>query len=139
MYLCLILLPLFNSLFIGLFGYLIGRQITIYSSVLTLLINNILVLFIINEILLNDNIIFLNLYTLLIINDIKLNISFIFDQLVSIMLFVIITISIFVHIFTVGYMSHDPFIIRFYTYLGLFTFFMIILVTADNLIQLFIG
>jgi len=139
MYLCLILLPLFNSLFIGLFGYLIGRQITIYSSVLTLLINNILVLFIINEILLNDNIIFLNLYTLLIINDIKLNISFIFDQLVSIMLLVIITISTFVHIFTVGYMSHDPFIIRFYTYLGLFTFFMIILVTADNLIQLFIG
>src|SRR5258705_601456 len=99
MYLCLILFSLFNSLFIGLFGFFIGRQVAIYSSIFMLLISNILVLFIINEILLNDNIILINLYTLLLINDVRINISFIFDQVVSIMLLVIITISTFVHIF----------------------------------------
>ena len=55
------------------------------------------------------------------------------------MLIVVITISTLVHVFTAGYMSHDPFIIRFYTYLGLFTFFMVILITSDNFLQLFVG
>jgi len=55
------------------------------------------------------------------------------------MLFIVLSISALVHIFTAGYMSHDPFIVRFYTFLGLFTFFMIILVTADNFLQLFVG
>ena len=55
------------------------------------------------------------------------------------MLLVVISISTAVHIFTGGYMGHDPFIIRFYTYLSLFTFFMIILVTANNFLQLFVG
>ena len=55
------------------------------------------------------------------------------------MLFIVTGISTLVHIFTAGYMSHDPFIVRFYTFLGLFTFFMIILVTSDNFLQLFVG
>jgi len=103
---------------------------------LFLLISSILLFY---EILLNNNILIIDLYSLFIINDIKINIAFLFDTLSVIMLLVIITISTFVHIFTAGYMSHDPFIVRFYTFLGLFTFFMIILVTADNFLQLFIG
>jgi NADH-quinone oxidoreductase subunit L len=55
------------------------------------------------------------------------------------MLLVVTCISSFVHIFTAGYMSHDPYIIRFYSYLSLFTFFMVILITADNFLQLFVG
>lgn len=96
-------------------------------------------LIILYEILLINNIIIIDFYNLFIINDIKLNIGFLFDALTSIMLFVVIGISTFVHIFTAGYMSHDPFIVRFYTYLGLFTFFMVILITADNFLQLFVG
>jgi NADH-quinone oxidoreductase subunit L len=91
------------------------------------------------EILFYKNIIILNFYNFFFISDIQLNISFLFDSLSIIMLFVILSISTFVHIFTISYMSHDPFIIRFYTYLGLFTFFMIVLVTSDNFLQLFIG
>ena len=91
------------------------------------------------EILLNQNIVIIDFYNLFIINEIKINIGFLFDSLTSIMLLVVIGISTFVHLFTAGYMSHDPFIIRFYTYLGLFTFFMVILITSDNFLQLFVG
>jgi proton-translocating NADH-quinone oxidoreductase chain L len=139
MYLSIIFLNLFNSILIGLLGKFIGRQASIFISLITmlfLLISSILLFY---EILLNNNILIIDLYSLFIINDIKINIAFLFDTLSVIMLLVIITISTFVHIFTAGYMSHDPFIVRFYTFLGLFTFFMIILVTADNFLQLFIG
>src|SRR3982751_3679761 len=139
MYLLIIFLNLFNSILIGLLGKFIGRQASIFTSLITmlfLLISSILLFY---EILLNNNILRIDLYSLFIINDIKINIAFLFDTLSVIMLLVIITISTFVHIFSAGYMSHDPFIVRFYTFLGLFTFFMIILVTADNFLQLFIG
>ena len=55
------------------------------------------------------------------------------------MLLIITSISFFVHLYSVGHMSHDPHINRFMSYLSLFTFSMIILVTADNFIQLFLG
>jgi NADH:ubiquinone oxidoreductase subunit 5 (subunit L)/multisubunit Na+/H+ antiporter MnhA subunit len=103
----------------------------IISLILTIIINY--------EILLNKNVICINLYELFKINDISIQIGFLFDSLTAIMLLVVICISSFVHIFTAGYMSHDPYIIRFYSYLSLFTFFMIILVTADNFLQLFVG
>jgi NADH-quinone oxidoreductase subunit L len=90
-------------------------------------------------VLLNNNIICVNIYELFKVGDISIQIGFLFDALTAIMLLVVICISSFVHIFTAGYMSHDPYIIRFYTYLGLFTFFMLILVTADNFLQLFVG
>jgi NADH-quinone oxidoreductase subunit L len=117
----------------------LGRQAAVYSALLTLLISLFFAIIILQEILLNKNIVVINLYNLFIINDIKLDIGFLFDQLTAIMLFVVLGISSLVHIFTAGYMSHDPFIVRFYTFLGLFTFFMIILVTADNFLQLFVG
>src|ERR1700759_602843 len=117
MYLYIIFSSLISSLWIGLFGKYIGRQAAIYSALLTLLISLFFAIIILQEILLNKNIVVINLYNL----------------------FIVLSISALVHIFTAGYMSHDPFIVRFYTFLGLFTFFMIILVTADNFLQLFVG
>jgi len=139
MYLFIVFGSLFNSLLIGLFGKLLGRQAILYCSIIMLLTLTIISIFVLIEILYNNNIIVMSLYTLLFINDIKLDISFMFDQITAIMLIVILCISCFVHIFTGGYMSHDPFIIRFYCFLGFFTFFMIILVTSDNFLQLFVG
>lgn len=55
------------------------------------------------------------------------------------MLLVITSISFFVHLYSLEYMSHDPFLNRFISYLSLFTFFMLVLVTSDNFLQLFIG
>jgi len=62
-----------------------------------------------------------------------------FDSLSSIMAIVVTGISFFVHCYSIDYMSHDPHICRFMSYLSLFTFFMLILITADNFVQLFIG
>ena len=61
------------------------------------------------------------------------------DTLSAIMLVVVTTISSLVHVYSIGYMSHDPHQPRFFSYLSLFTFAMLMLVTADNLVQLFFG
>jgi len=139
MYLYIIFLSLFNSILIGLLGNYIGRQAVIFISIIIITISFLCSCIILYEILLSHNIITIDLYNLFIIYDIKINIGFLFDQLTVIMLFIILSISLFVHIFTAGYMSHEPYIVRFYNFLGFFTFFMIVLVTADNFLQLFIG
>jgi NADH-quinone oxidoreductase subunit L len=61
------------------------------------------------------------------------------DQLTAVMLIVVTTISAVVHVYSIGYMHHDPHTPRFFAYLSLFTFFMLMLVTSDNLIQMFFG
>lgn len=55
------------------------------------------------------------------------------------MFVVVTTISLFVHLYSVEYMRYDPHIIRFFSYLSLFTFFMLVLVSSSNLMALFIG
>lgn len=69
------------------------------------------------------------------------NVSFAlqFDSLTCIMLIVVTSVSALVHIYSTSYMAGDPHIPRFMSYLSLFTFFMIVLVTSNNFIQLFIG
>jgi NADH-quinone oxidoreductase subunit L len=61
------------------------------------------------------------------------------DMLTAVMLVVVTTVSALVHVYSIGYMSHDPHQARFFAYLSLFTFAMLMLVTADNLLQLFFG
>jgi NADH-quinone oxidoreductase subunit L len=61
------------------------------------------------------------------------------DQLTAVMLIVVTTVSAVVHVYSVGYMHHDTSIPRFFSYLSLFTFFMLMLVTSDNFIQMFLG
>jgi NADH-quinone oxidoreductase subunit L len=61
------------------------------------------------------------------------------DTLSSVMLFMVTTVSAVIHIYSIGYMHHDPGVPRFMAYLSLFTFFMLMLVSADNLVQLFFG
>ena len=62
-----------------------------------------------------------------------------FDTLTVVMLVVVTVVSSLVHIYSVGYMQGDPHIPRFISYLSIFTFFMLMLVTADNFVQLFFG
>ncbi|HRK94806.1 MAG TPA: NADH-quinone oxidoreductase subunit L [Rhodospirillales bacterium] len=61
------------------------------------------------------------------------------DTLTVVMMLVVTVVSAMVHVYSVGYMHHDPSIPRFMCYLNLFTFFMLVLVTADNLVQMFLG
>ncbi|MEE1555273.1 MAG: proton-conducting transporter membrane subunit, partial [Alphaproteobacteria bacterium] len=61
------------------------------------------------------------------------------DTLSSVMLFMVTTVAAVIHVYSIGYMHHDHSIPRFMSYLSLFTFFMLMLVSADNLVQLFFG
>ncbi len=62
-----------------------------------------------------------------------------FDELTAVMVFVVTTVSFLVHVYSIGYMAHDPHIPRFFAYLSLFTFAMLMLVSADNFMQLYFG
>jgi NADH-quinone oxidoreductase subunit L len=79
------------------------------------------------------------LYNWLSFSDINLNLSILFDPLTAVMFLVVTTVSAVVHMFSIGYMQSDPYRARFFSYLSLFTFAMLILVSADNFIQLFLG
>jgi len=71
--------------------------------------------------------------------DLKIDWALRIDSLTAVMLVVVTTVSAVVHLYSIGYMADDPHRPRFFCYLSIFTFFMLALVTADNLVQLFFG
>ena len=79
------------------------------------------------------------LFPWIISGDLKVDWALRIDTLTAVMLVVVTTISAFVHLYSIGYMEEDPYRPRFFSYLSLFTFAMLMLVTADNLVQLFFG
>ena len=79
------------------------------------------------------------LFTWIISADLKVDWALRIDTLTAVMLVVVTTVSALVHLYSIGYMNEDPYRPRFFTYLSLFTFAMLALVTSDNLAQLFFG
>jgi NADH-quinone oxidoreductase subunit L len=78
-------------------------------------------------------------FTWMLSADLKIDWALRIDTLTAVMLVVVTTTSGFVHLYSMGYMAEDPYRPRFFAYLSLFTFFMLMLVTADNLVQMFFG
>src|SRR6185437_8996406 len=79
------------------------------------------------------------LFPWIVSGDLQVNWSLRVDTLTAVMLVVVNTVSSLVHLYSIGYMDEDPYRPRFFAYLSLFTFAMLVLVTADNLVQLFFG
>ena len=79
------------------------------------------------------------IFTWIASGDLKIDWSLRIDTLTAVMLVVVNTISAFVHLYSIGYMEEDPYRPRFFAYLSIFTFFMLMLVTAYNLVQMFFG
>src|SRR6516225_6280811 len=79
------------------------------------------------------------IFTWMVSGDLKIDWALRIDTLTAVMLVVVTTISAFVHLYSIGYMAEDPYRPRFFSYLSLFSFAMLMLVTADNLVQLFFG
>jgi NADH-quinone oxidoreductase subunit L len=79
------------------------------------------------------------IFTWMTAGDLKVEWSLRIDTLTAVMLVVVNTVSAFVHLYSIGYMREDPYRPRFFGYLSMFTFAMLMLVTADNLVQLFFG
>ena len=139
MYLLILILPLLSSIFSGLFGRKIGYEgVKIFSCIL-MFITLILSINSFIEVVLFDSLIYIKLWSWFNLGMLYNPVTIQFDHMVSSMLILVTSVSFFVHLFSTSYMNGDPHLPRFMSYLSLFTFFMIILVTSNNLIQLFIG
>lgn len=120
-------------------GRFVGSQGSGIISSLLIGITWVISLFIFYEVGLNNSTCYIELFKWIDTGAIDINFGLMFDSITSIMLIVVLSVSMLVHIYSTGYMSEDPHRPRFMSYLSLFTWFMIILVTADNYLQLFIG
>ena len=139
MYLLLVFLPLIGSCCAGLFGRKLGPYGASCVTVTCLLITFFLSLFAFYEVSLLGCCVYIKFIPW--INSELLNVDwgFLFDSLTVVMCCVVTFVSSIVHLYSTEYMAHDPHLPRFMSYLSLFTFFMLILVTADNFIQMFVG
>ena len=135
----IIFLPLLGSIISGLFGKYIGSRNSEIVTSLFVSISAFLSFIIFYKVLNQDYTNNLNIFTW--INSGTLNVSWSIDidPLSSVMLVVVTLVSSLVHIYSIGYMSNDPHKQRFMSYLSLFTFSMLMLVTSDNFLQLFFG
>ncbi len=139
-YLGAVLGPLFGAIVAGLFGKIIGRAGAHSVTILGVGIAFILSLITFNHIVLNGAPIYNEtVYTWLVSDGITFEIGFLVDSLTAMMMLVVTFVSLMVHIYTIGYMRDDPGYQRFFCYISLFTFSMLMLVMANNFLQLFFG
>ena len=139
MYLSLIILPLLGSIVSGFFGRKVGitgAQIITTSCVMLTTLLSIIAFF---EVGMNGIPVSINLFRWIDSESLNVLWGFQFDSLTVSMLIPVLIVSSLVHLYSIGYMSHDPHIQRFFSYLSLFTFMMIILVTANNYLLMFVG
>ena len=139
MYLLIIAFPLLGSLFAGFFGRLLGFRGAAVITIGCILMSAFLSILAFYEVALSGSPCSIQFAPWFISELFNASWGFYFDSLTVVMLFVITSISSLVHIYSLSYMEHDPHLPRFMCYLSIFTFFMLMLVTADNFLQMFFG
>src|ERR1700733_2360598 len=134
-----IFLPLLGAFIAGFFGRWIGDRGAQLVTCLALVIAAVLgsVLFV--DVALHGHGRTIDMFTWIDTGDLQIEWALRYDTLSAVMVAMVTLVSAMVHIYSVGYMAHDKSIPRFMAYLSLFTFFMLMLVTADNFVQLFFG
>ncbi|MVW73015.1 MULTISPECIES: NADH-quinone oxidoreductase subunit L [unclassified Bordetella] len=143
LYLLIALAPLAGAILAGLFGtgFLgrpIGRRGAHIITILGVLISAIGSVIVLRDVL-NGHTFDGAVYTWSLIGQTKLEIGFLIDPLSAMMMVVVTSVSLMVHIYTIGYMADDPGYQRFFAYISLFTFSMLMLVMSNNMVQLFFG
>ncbi|WP_299444560.1 NADH-quinone oxidoreductase subunit L, partial [uncultured Rhodospira sp.] len=134
-----IFLPLLGAIVVGLFGRRLGDTLSQWLTCGAMGASALLSVPIFIDVALNGNAQTVPLLTFIDSGDLLVNWALKFDTLSAVMVLTVSWVSFLVHVYSIGYMHHDPGVPRFMAYLSLFTFFMFMLVTADNLIQLFFG
>jgi len=139
MYAAVVFLPLLGAFIAGFFCRQLGDRASqiITASGVGLAAATAVMIF--NDVALHGHPMTIRLLDWVIAGDLETSWSLRFDSLTAVMLIVVTSVSFMVHVYSIGYMSHDPNKPRFMSYLSLFTFAMLMLVTADNLLQLFFG
>ena len=139
MYLLLIFLPLIGAISAGLFGRYLGAKGAQIVTTSCLALCTVFSWYSFLEVGVLGNTVYIDLFTWVDSEMLHSSWGFLFDSLTVIMLITVTTVSCMVHLYSVGYMGEDPHVQRFMSYLSLFTFFMLMLVTADNFLQMFLG
>jgi proton-translocating NADH-quinone oxidoreductase chain L len=139
MYLSIVFLPLISSLIVGFGGRFFGKKgVTVISPVI-MFFCFFCSLFIFYEVALSHSVCSIRLFEWLTSGSLNVFWGFYFDTVTAVMLVVVTAVSSLVHLYSLEYMSGDPHLSRFMSYLSLFTFFMLMLVTSDNFMQMFLG
>lgn len=138
--LALVLLPLLGSVIAGLGGKVIGKSGAHWVTILGVGISFVLSLYVCYQVLFSGLApVNFNAYTWGLSGRFQFNVGFLVDHLTAVMMVVVTFVSLAVHVYSVGYMRDDPGYQRFFSYISLFTFSMLMLVTANNFLQLYFG
>jgi len=136
LYLVVPLAPLLGSIVAGLFGRAIGRAGAHWVTILGVLVSFLASCVVFVDVL-GGNTFNGGVYTWVTSGETRLEIGFLIDRLTALMMVVVSFVSLMVHVYTIGYMAEDPGYQRFFCYIALFTFSMLMLVMANNFLQLF--
>jgi NADH-quinone oxidoreductase subunit L len=139
MYHLIVFLPLLAAFIAGLFGRRIGDTAAMAVTCVAVIISAILSWVAFYMVIHNGQVVTVKVLDWIDSGTFSVDWALKIDQLTAVMLVVVNTVSAVVHVYSVGYMSHDPHRPRFFAYLSLFTFAMLMLVTADNFVQLYMG
>ncbi|HUD42317.1 MAG TPA: NADH-quinone oxidoreductase subunit L [Dokdonella sp.] len=138
--LAIVLAPLLGAVLAGLFGRQIGRSGAHVVTIAGVAISCALSVYVLYLLVWGGAITFnQNLYTWFQVGEISAHIGFLVDRLTAMMMVVVTFVSLLVHVYTIGYMHEDPGYQRFFSYISLFTFSMLMLVMSNNFLQLFFG
>jgi NADH-quinone oxidoreductase subunit L len=139
-YLALVLAPLAGSVIAGLFRNQIGRAGAHWAAILGVAVSFALSAYVFWQHVMNGVPVFnQNIYTWMVVDGLQMHVGFLVDNLTAMMITVVTFVSLMVHIYTIGYMAHEEGYQRFFSYIALFTFSMLMLVMSNNFLQLFFG
>jgi NADH-quinone oxidoreductase subunit L len=138
LYLVVALAPLFASVVVGLWGPRLGRAASHWLCIAGVAVSMVASIVVWRDVQ-AGNVFNGDVYTWLASGDLRLAIGFLIDPLTATMMVVVTFVSLMVHVYTIGYMAEDPGYTRFFSYISLFTFSMLMLVMSNNFVQLFFG
>ena len=138
-YAATVFLPLIGAIIAGLFGPLIGDRAARIVVCGALILSALLAAWVFYEVAILGNSRDVEVMTWIDSGTFEVSWALRFDALSALMVLVVTVVSAMIHVYSIGYMAHDKSIPRFFSYLALFTFFMLALVTADNFLQLYFG
>ena len=130
--------PLVGAMVAGFAGRAIGKKVTHRVAILGVLVSLLASLWVMHDVS-QGNTFNGALYSWAVIGKLKMEVGFLIDQLTAMMMVVVTFVSLMVHVYTIGYMEEDDGYQRFFAYISLFTFSMLMLVMSNNLLQLFFG
>jgi NADH-quinone oxidoreductase subunit L len=133
------LAPLLGAIVAGLFGAAVGRKGAHWVTILGVALSFVASLMTLEAVALDGARFNATVYEWMVVGGLKMEIGFLVDGLTAMMMVVVTFVSLMVHIYTIGYMDEDPGYQRFFSYISLFTFSMLMLVMSNNFLQLFFG